>query len=369
MPHFSPKPLVSICVPIFNHGAYIWRALESSIHQTYQNIEIIVVDNASTDDTREVVSRYAKRDSRVKYFRNEANIGSGNNYLKCAEYSAGYLIEALGSDDWLSKNYIEEGVRCFLANPEAASIFARDVTFRIAAAGKMIFVDETRIKPGRYSADWFFRHCYNHPSIGAGGFHSLMRREDYINSLRKELERPTSLLKRGDMLEPIDGMIFPGVLMRYKYFVIMRGAGYVNTIHGMDHVGLQGGFTEDLEGPVRYFLAIRRAYEAIYADSESLKKYQRGVHFLFGLSILTSALSDLFRKKLSFFIWKRYFTNVIYIFFKDYTPIEKLIIVAALLPYVIMRAVKYGMRLFSKKHTFMPSQNYFLTEEFIFKAD
>ncbi len=347
----------------------VQRAILSGMNQTYRNIEIIVVDNASTDNTREVVSRYAKRDSRVKYFRNETNIGSGNNYLKCAESGAGYLIEALGSDDWLSRNYIEESVKYFLANPDTAAIFTRDVTFRIADAGKMIFTYETRIKPGRYSADWFFRHCYNHPSIAAGGFHSLMRKEDYVNSLRRELARPTSLIKRGGIPEPIDGMIFPGVLMHYEYFVIIREAGYVNTIHGANHVGLQGGFTEDLEGPVRYSLAIRRAYEAIYAGSENLKKYQRGVHFSFGLSILASALSDLFRKKLSFFVWKRYFTNVIDIFFKDYAPMEKLIIVAVFLPYVIMRAVKCGVRLFSKKRAFIPSRDYFLTDEFIFEAE
>ncbi len=100
------NPLVSICIPIFNGGSFVSRALESSINQTYKNIEIIVVDNASTDNTRKIIDSYIAKDKRIKYFRNDFNIGAIKNFLKSFQFASGEYVQLLCHDDWLSKNYI-----------------------------------------------------------------------------------------------------------------------------------------------------------------------------------------------------------------------------------------------------------------------
>ena len=58
---------VSICLPAYNHGAYLGAAIESALSQTWTDLEVVVSDNCSTDDTRQVVEAYAKRDARVRY--------------------------------------------------------------------------------------------------------------------------------------------------------------------------------------------------------------------------------------------------------------------------------------------------------------
>ena len=64
-------PLVSIIIPAYNTAPYIHRALESSLRQTYQNIEAIVVNDGSTDETLKVAQDYAARDERVRVFTQE----------------------------------------------------------------------------------------------------------------------------------------------------------------------------------------------------------------------------------------------------------------------------------------------------------
>ena len=104
--------LVSIMIPTYNQEAYIARAIESALAQTYLNLEIAISDDASTDLTEEIVSKYVS-DSRVKYFRQEKNIGRVDNYRKnLYEQVSGQWVLNLDGDDYLlSKNYISEAMK------------------------------------------------------------------------------------------------------------------------------------------------------------------------------------------------------------------------------------------------------------------
>ena len=73
----SPQGLVSIVIPAHNRADLIPETLKSASAQSYDNIEILVVDDAGTDDTEGIVSRFSSLDSRIKYFRNERNRGCG----------------------------------------------------------------------------------------------------------------------------------------------------------------------------------------------------------------------------------------------------------------------------------------------------
>ncbi len=361
------NPLVSICIPTFNRAHSVWRTIESSIHQTYKNIEIIVVDNASTDDTREVVMKYAKRDPRVKYFRNETNIGSGNNFLKCAEYASGFYMQALGSDDWLSRNYVEEGVKSFALNPDAAAIITNIVTFELNDEnGRLEFSDEVLMSPGKYSADWFFRNIYLGKAGGAG-FISFLRREDSIIGLKKVLDNPVNMFQRGERREPFDMPIFLEILAKYPGIFVTKKAAYVKTVHGKDHVGLEGESFETREGQLRYAIALRRAYEFFYG-SHGFEKHRNRLRFFGGLTIVSNAVLTFFSSRLERTDTSGYFEKVKE-YFKDYSKKEKWLIMVSILPYAVLKIIeRFSGTLRRKKH-FSPDSNYFLTEEFAFKAD
>ncbi len=362
-------PLVSICIPTFNRENFIWRAIESAIHQTYKNIEIVVVDNASTDNTREVVLKYAARDKRIKFFENATNIGSGNNYLKCAEYATGEYTQALGSDDWLSRNYVEEGMRRMSANPETAAIMTNVVTLELKKNGSFRFISENSARPGRYSADWFFRNALDHPHLASKGYLSWMRREDFVRSLRTELKRPTSLIQReGGMPEPIDGIVFWGVLVNYEHFMITNHSAYIAGANVKGSVGMQGGFAEREDGYIHYSLSLRRAYESFCVSLEKMKKYQRHIHLSLGLSILADTYSRFFKRKVRFGKWGETLSTMRNVFFTDYSVWDKLCISTALPLYFLSRTTKGFARFFSKPPAFAPTKNHFLTEDLMFKV-
>ena len=74
------RPLVSIGLPVYNEAEHLAQALDSLLGQDYENIEVIISDNASTDGTPQICADYAGKDGRVRYHRNETNIGGINNF-------------------------------------------------------------------------------------------------------------------------------------------------------------------------------------------------------------------------------------------------------------------------------------------------
>jgi len=107
----NKSPLVSIGMPVYNGGRFLSEALDSLLNQDFQNFELIISDNASTDNTAEICKRYLKKDNRIKYYRNEVNIGAAANFNKVVEYaSAPYFMWAAYDDLW-EPSYISELVK------------------------------------------------------------------------------------------------------------------------------------------------------------------------------------------------------------------------------------------------------------------
>ncbi|WP_167494713.1 MULTISPECIES: glycosyltransferase family 2 protein [Vibrio] len=102
--------LVSILIPVYNRENLIRETLESAMNQDYENIEIIVVDNNSSDNTWSIVSSLALEDSRVKIFRNSTNIGPVKNWIKCIELANGKYGKILFSDDVICKDFVTSSV-------------------------------------------------------------------------------------------------------------------------------------------------------------------------------------------------------------------------------------------------------------------
>jgi glycosyltransferase involved in cell wall biosynthesis len=122
--------LVSIGVPVYNGEKYIRWTLESLLAQSYENFELNISDNASTDGTEEICRSYLAKDNRVRYHRNPQNVGLIGNWRRVLQLASGeYFIWAACDDCW-SINYIETLLECLLTYPNA-----------ILAAGKTLYID------------------------------------------------------------------------------------------------------------------------------------------------------------------------------------------------------------------------------------
>jgi glycosyltransferase involved in cell wall biosynthesis len=113
------SPLVSIGVPVYNGQRFLREALDSLVGQTYRNLEIVICDNASTDHTPEICAEYVARDSRVRYFRNETNLGVVGNYRRVFALSTGDYFTWGASDDLRPPQAIADAVEAFRQNPTA----------------------------------------------------------------------------------------------------------------------------------------------------------------------------------------------------------------------------------------------------------
>jgi glycosyltransferase involved in cell wall biosynthesis len=114
----SDHPLVSVLIPSYNYGRYIGITLQSLLDQTYPNFEAIVCDDGSSDDSVEVIQRYAEQDARIKFFAKEhAGIVSTTNMAYAN--SKGEIISLLDSDDVFRPSKLEKVVAAFRNNPRS----------------------------------------------------------------------------------------------------------------------------------------------------------------------------------------------------------------------------------------------------------
>jgi glycosyltransferase involved in cell wall biosynthesis len=114
----STEPLVSILVSNYNYARYIGDALQSALGQTYANIELIVCDDGSTDDSVQVIEQYERKDARLHFIR-KANGGQGSGFNAAFAASRGEIIALLDSDDLFLPHKVERIVADFLAHPDS----------------------------------------------------------------------------------------------------------------------------------------------------------------------------------------------------------------------------------------------------------
>lgn len=122
-----PPPRVTIGVPAYNAQRYLALALDSVLAQTYADIEILVVDNASTDSTPDIVQRYAERDPRIRYVRNPENIGAGRNFKRCVELARTEYFRWQSADDLSAPTFVERCVAVLDREPDVIQAYPRTI--------------------------------------------------------------------------------------------------------------------------------------------------------------------------------------------------------------------------------------------------
>lgn len=101
---------VSVLIPTYNYGHFLSETIESVLSQTFQDFELIVVDNCSTDTTEQIMGNYIKKDNRIKFIRNNENIGMYRNYNQALLLARGEYIKFLNADDKFEPTLLEKFV-------------------------------------------------------------------------------------------------------------------------------------------------------------------------------------------------------------------------------------------------------------------
>lgn len=113
-------PAFSVCIPSYNAAEIIAETLESVLRQTFDDFELVVVDDCSTDATEAVVRSYG--DPRIVFHRNDRNLGYARNIARCCALASGRFIYLLGNDDVLSPVALERARAAFELDPDVALV-------------------------------------------------------------------------------------------------------------------------------------------------------------------------------------------------------------------------------------------------------
>ena len=216
-------PRVSIGLPIYNgERRFMSEAIESVLAQTFTDFELIICDNASTDRTPEICQQYAERDKRIRYYRNEKNIGISRNFIRAFELGSGEYFKWVSDDGAIEPTYLERCVNLLDNDPSI-----------ILACTKYITSVETENRT--YPVDLDF-----------------------------ELRAPTAYLRLKEIFDrsffwnlPLWGLMRTDVLRHTGLFRSVIGADYILTVE----LGLIGQF-----GQVPEHLALTRRHPDAYTD-------------------------------------------------------------------------------------------------------
>lgn len=163
-------PKVSVLIPTYNQKAYIINAIESALNQDYENLEIIVSDDNSTDGSSELIEEFSIKQPKVNYFKNKTNLGRVPNYRKALyEYANGeYAVNLDGDDFFIDKSFISNAIN---------KIYSYNCKIRplLYTACKQIYIekkmfnsiqktsdDEICIKGIEYVLDLFSKYSFSH---------------------------------------------------------------------------------------------------------------------------------------------------------------------------------------------------------------
>jgi glycosyltransferase involved in cell wall biosynthesis len=139
---------VNIGLPVYNGENFIEETLDSILSQTYKDFELIISDNASTDKTMEICKAYAERDSRIRYYRNDTNLGGSRNYNKAFELSNSEYFKWAAHDDIIGPTFLEQCVDVLERDPSIVLCYS-----------KMQYIDEK----GNVLKDYGERPNYSAP--------------------------------------------------------------------------------------------------------------------------------------------------------------------------------------------------------------
>lgn len=138
------QPLVSVCIPVYNAEKTVKQTIESILNQTYHNIEVLVVDNASADNTVSIIREIS--DPRLRVYCNKINIGPIKTLNRCVQLANGPYTAIFHADDLYMPDMVQKQVQAFRENPSIGAVFtmAKRINSRNEVIGEMNLPNELR---------------------------------------------------------------------------------------------------------------------------------------------------------------------------------------------------------------------------------
>jgi GT2 family glycosyltransferase len=124
----SRPPLVSVCIPTYNGARYLRQCLDSALGQSWRDLEVLVVDDGSSDETLAIARGYARRDVRVRVHPNPHNLGLVENWNRCVALARGRWIKFLFQDDYLEPTCLSQMLEAATADTALVAV-RRDIVF------------------------------------------------------------------------------------------------------------------------------------------------------------------------------------------------------------------------------------------------
>lgn len=181
------SPTLSVIVPNYNHAAYLPRALDALLSQSFSPTEALVIDDGSTDDSLAVIERYAQRDPRVRPVRNEANRGVIWSFNRGMKLAHGEYVYGGGADDHVLPEFFSRGMRLLAEHPQAGLVCGFPSHVVVDEAGGETFFRER--------LDWSDRPCFLSPDQLVAAF--LAGNADGTVS---RIYSPATICKRSSLL-------------------------------------------------------------------------------------------------------------------------------------------------------------------------
>lgn len=169
----NSNPRITIGMPVHNGEKYLCEALDCFLIQTYDDFELIISDNASTDATEEICRTYARRDGRIRYVRNKKNLGAAPNYNQCVELARGKYFKWAAHDDLCDASYLEECVR--VLDADSTILVAHSLTTIVDEYGRRKHDYNDLLNFRSDSASERFGHYLFRPASEWNAIFGLMR--------------------------------------------------------------------------------------------------------------------------------------------------------------------------------------------------
>ena len=225
------RPLVSIGMPVYNGEPFLEVALNSLLGQTFEDFELIISDNGSTDRTEEICRQYANTDRRIRYFRNPQNLGAGWNFDRVVELATGKYFKWACHDDLCSLEFIQRCIDILEQDPK--TVLAYPKTLIIDEHGSEIekYEDRFNLRSPQPSKRFKIYHHLVRYGHQCHPFHGLIRRDVL-----------TKLLPLGSY--PSSDLVLLGKLTLYGKFYEIPSYLFWKRDHPATSVRAHGPFRE-----------------------------------------------------------------------------------------------------------------------------
>lgn len=200
--------LVSICTSVLNQSEYLRRMIDSVRLQTFEDWELFIVDDGSTEDIRKVVEPY--KDARIKLHRFETNQGIPHGLNYALEHSTGKYLQPLSADEWIEHNKLQTQVEYLDSHPDIGCVWGLPGTHALGMGERPTW-EQFHLKAHNRSREAWIRTLLRLESIPIGGASMLMRRSCYqeIGGFDPRLFGPSDLEWFVRFFEKFEGRVLP----------------------------------------------------------------------------------------------------------------------------------------------------------------